>query len=110
VDDPKVLTKPWTSAVNHYTIGTTPLSEYYCNNNQDIDQLNPSGIKYISPAGLDGLWCGRWVAFPACGNCLGVPDANIGHSQRFQPFLRSSNSLDRNSSGCLDLKSRRWRR
>ena len=53
VDDPKVLTKPWTSAVNHYTIGTTPLSEYYCTNNQDIDQLNPGGIKYISPTGLD---------------------------------------------------------
>ncbi len=53
VDDPKVLTKPWTSAVNHYTIGQSPLSEYYCTNNQDIDQLNPNGIKYISPSGLD---------------------------------------------------------
>ena len=53
VDDPKVLTKPWTSAVNHYTIGTTPLSEYYCTNNQDIQALNPEGIKYISSTGLD---------------------------------------------------------
>lgn len=53
VDDPKVLTKPWTSAPNHYTIGQQPLDEYYCTNNQDVKDLNPDGLKYISPSGLD---------------------------------------------------------
>jgi hypothetical protein len=53
VDDPKVLTKPWKSNPNHYTIGQSPLSEYYCTNNQDVQVLNPNGIKYISPTGLD---------------------------------------------------------
>jgi hypothetical protein len=53
VDDPKVLTKPWTSAPNHYSIGQVPMGEYYCTNNQDDKVLNPDGIKYISPSGLD---------------------------------------------------------
>jgi hypothetical protein len=53
VDDPKVLTKPWTSAPNHYSIGQVPMGEYYCTNNQDDKVLNPEGIKYISPSGLD---------------------------------------------------------
>jgi len=53
VDDPKVLTKPWTSAPNHYTIGQVPMGEYYCTNNQDEKVLNPDGVKYISPSGLD---------------------------------------------------------
>jgi hypothetical protein len=39
-----------------------------------------------------------------------VPDAKIGHSHRFQPFFRSSNSLVRASSLCPDLHVRRWRR
>jgi hypothetical protein len=54
VDDPKVLTKPWTSAPNHYSIGQVPMGEYYCTNNQDDKVLNPDGTnKFITPAGFD---------------------------------------------------------
>jgi hypothetical protein len=53
VEDPKVLTKPWNSAPNHYSIGQVPMGEYYCTN-QDDKVLNQEGIKYISPSGLDG--------------------------------------------------------
>jgi hypothetical protein len=54
VEDPKVLTKPWKSAPNHYTIGQVPMGEYYCTNNQDDKVLNPDGVaKYITAAGLD---------------------------------------------------------
>jgi hypothetical protein len=53
VDDPKVLTKPWTSAPNRYSIGQVPMGEYYCTNNQDFKIMNPNGPQYISPSGLD---------------------------------------------------------
>jgi hypothetical protein len=54
VDDPKILTKPWKSAPNHYSIGQVPMGEYYCTNNQDDKVLNPEGLaKYISASGLD---------------------------------------------------------
>ena len=36
-----------------------------------------------------------------------VPETTMGHSQRFQPFFRSSNSLDKWSSEWLPLQSRR---
>lgn len=53
VEDPKILTKPWTLAPNHYSIGQVPRGEYYCSNNKDVDQFNAAGAKYISPTGLD---------------------------------------------------------
>jgi hypothetical protein len=53
VDDPKVLTKPWTSAPNRYSIGRVPISEYYCTNNLDFQIFNPGRVRpYISPSGL----------------------------------------------------------
>jgi hypothetical protein len=39
VEDPKVLTKPWTSAPRVWTLGHEKLLEYYCTNNQEIEQL-----------------------------------------------------------------------
>ena len=54
VDDPKILTKPWTSAPNHYSIGQVPMGEYYCTNNQDDTVLNPDGTnKFMTKAGYD---------------------------------------------------------
>ncbi len=41
---------------------------------------------------------------------LRVPDAKIKQPQRFHPFLRSSNSPERDSSGCPPSHSSRWRR
>jgi hypothetical protein len=38
IEDPKVLSKPWTSAPRVWTLGHEDLLEYYCTNNQDIDQ------------------------------------------------------------------------
>ena len=38
------------------------------------------------------------------------PDAKIGHSHFFQPFFRSSNSPERDSSRYPAAQSRRWRR
>jgi hypothetical protein len=38
IEDPKVLSKPWTSAHRVWTLGHEDLLEYYCTNNQDVDQ------------------------------------------------------------------------
>jgi len=38
IEDPKVLTKPWTSAPRTWTLGHEDLLEYYCTNNQDVEQ------------------------------------------------------------------------
>jgi hypothetical protein len=38
IEDPKVLAKPWTSAPRVWTLGHEDLLEYYCTNNQDVDQ------------------------------------------------------------------------
>ena len=38
IEDPKVLTKPWTSAPRVWTLGKERLLEYYCTNNQDVEQ------------------------------------------------------------------------
>jgi len=40
IDDPKVLTHPWTSVKRHWSLGHEALEEYYCTNNQDVDQYN----------------------------------------------------------------------
>jgi hypothetical protein len=39
VEDPKVLTKPWTSAWDTYTLGSEDLIENFCTNNENIYQL-----------------------------------------------------------------------
>ena len=39
VEDPKVLTKPWTSQWDTYTLGSEDLIENFCENNENIDQL-----------------------------------------------------------------------
>ena len=41
---------------------------------------------------------------------LTVPDAKIGQSHRFQPFLRSSNSPEQELCSCPALQARRCRR
>ena len=38
IEDPKVLSKPWTSAPRVWTLGHEDLLEYYCTNNQDLDE------------------------------------------------------------------------
>jgi hypothetical protein len=38
IEDPKVLSKPWTSAPRVWTLGHEDLLEYYCTNNQDVEQ------------------------------------------------------------------------
>ena len=53
VDDPKALTKPWKSAPDRFTTALEPMVEYYCTNNQDYEEQNPTGPKYISASGLD---------------------------------------------------------
>jgi len=39
VEDPKVLTKPWTSAWRTYSLGSEDLTENFCTNNQNVEQL-----------------------------------------------------------------------
>lgn len=38
IEDPKVLTKAWTSAPRTWTLGHEDLLEYFCTNNQDVEQ------------------------------------------------------------------------
>jgi hypothetical protein len=38
IEDPKVLSKAWTSAPRMWTLGHEKLLEYYCTNNQDVEQ------------------------------------------------------------------------
>ena len=39
IEDPKVLTKPWTSAWDMYTLASEDLIENFCTNNENVDQL-----------------------------------------------------------------------
>lgn len=39
IEDPKVLTKPWTSAPRTWSLGHEALQEYYCTNNREEDAL-----------------------------------------------------------------------
>jgi hypothetical protein len=39
VEDPKVLTKPWTSAWRTYSLGNEDLTENFCTNNENLGQL-----------------------------------------------------------------------
>jgi hypothetical protein len=38
IEDPKVLTRPWTSAPRTWTLGHEDLEEYYCTNNQEVHE------------------------------------------------------------------------
>lgn len=38
IEDPKVLTKPWTSAPHRWSLGHEDLEEYYCTNNHELEQ------------------------------------------------------------------------
>jgi len=38
IEDPKVLTKPWTSAPRQWTLSHEDLEEYFCTNNQEVQQ------------------------------------------------------------------------
>lgn len=39
VEDPAVLTEPWTSAPRRWTLTTDPINEFYCTNNRDLEEL-----------------------------------------------------------------------
>ena len=39
VDDPEVLAQPWHSAPRRWTLTQTPINEFYCTNNQELDEL-----------------------------------------------------------------------
>jgi len=39
VEDAKVLTKPWTSAWRTYSLGKEDLTENFCTNNENVEQL-----------------------------------------------------------------------
>jgi hypothetical protein len=39
VEDPKVLTRPWTSAWRLYSLGSEDLTENFCTNNENFEQL-----------------------------------------------------------------------
>jgi hypothetical protein len=39
VEDPMVLTKPWTSAWRTFSLGSEDLTENFCTNNENLDQL-----------------------------------------------------------------------
>ena len=39
VEDPKVLTKPWSSAPRRWTLTKDPINEFYCTNNHELDEL-----------------------------------------------------------------------
>lgn len=39
VEDPQVLTKPWTSAPRRWTLTDGAINEFYCTNNRDLEEL-----------------------------------------------------------------------
>lgn len=38
IEDPKVLTKPWTSSVRHWSLSHESLLEYYCTHNEEVSE------------------------------------------------------------------------
>jgi hypothetical protein len=47
IEDPKVLTKPWTSAPRMWTLGHEKLQEYFCTNNHEVEELTKLKDKEI---------------------------------------------------------------
>ena len=45
IEDPKVLAKSWTSAPHQWTLGHEDLLQYYCTNNQDVEQYKSLKVK-----------------------------------------------------------------
>lgn len=39
VDDPLVLTEPWVSAPRRWTLTDSPINEFYCTNNRELEEL-----------------------------------------------------------------------
>ena len=39
INDPKVLAKPWKSAPRRWTLGDGEVYEFYCTNNQELEEL-----------------------------------------------------------------------
>jgi len=39
IEDPKVLTKPWTSPVHNWSLGHEPLQEFYCTHTEESSQF-----------------------------------------------------------------------
>jgi hypothetical protein len=39
VDDPEVLVEPWTSAPRRWTLTNSPINEFYCTNNRELEEL-----------------------------------------------------------------------
>jgi hypothetical protein len=39
VEDPQVLTKPWTSAPRRWTLTQGDINEFYCTNNRELEEL-----------------------------------------------------------------------
>ena len=39
IEDPKVLTKPWTSAPRRWTLANDKINEFYCTNNHELEEL-----------------------------------------------------------------------
>jgi len=39
VEDPQVLTKPWTSAARRWTLTEGDINEFYCTNNRELEEL-----------------------------------------------------------------------
>jgi hypothetical protein len=48
IEDPKVLTKPWTSAPRKWSLGHEDLEEYYCTNN--VEPQEYQSLKEKAPA------------------------------------------------------------
>lgn len=53
VEDPKVLTKPWTSVPHRWTLANEPLYEYYCTNEKDSEVLNREDHRPLTLEGAD---------------------------------------------------------
>ena len=47
IEDPKVLTKPWTSSVRRWSLGHEPLLEYYCTHNEEVNEYKELNQKQV---------------------------------------------------------------